>query len=150
MRKIMMPLLFLLFVAACKSPSEKWRDSLSGYGQLKDQNLQLEAMKMDSPSDSTVLNYKVRLYPSKLWLEAHGNGAATHFDYGVDSCFTVSTGMGRYRPVFVQPVANGIKNCYEYLISFKADQTIKMKPLWLVYADKYIADDKYTLDLNKH
>jgi hypothetical protein len=67
----------------------------------------------------------------------------------MDSCFFIKVGNLKCYPLFTQPVPNGIKNCFEFLISFNADNGIKNKPLQLMYADKYINGQTYSFELNK-
>lgn len=139
----------LLAMAACKTPQQKWLDSLTEYKAVKSKSMTLEIMKMADKNDTTVLNYKVRLYPAKEWLETRTADAVNNLNYRMDSCFMIKAGSLKHDPVFVQPVVNGIKNCFEYLVSFEMDSTVKMKTLKLVYKDKYIDGHTYFFDLNK-
>lgn len=142
-------ILIIILLAACRTPQQQWLDSLAGYKETKSKTMTLQIMKMTDKKDTTVLNYQVRLYPAKDWLENSPPDATNNLNYRMDSCFTLKAGGRKQNPVFVQPVAGGVKNCFEYLVSFTMDNTVKMKTLQLVYTDRYIDGRTYFFDLNQ-
>lgn len=100
--------------------------------------------------DTTELSYKVRIYPSKSWLaNNHSTESTGNFYYRMDSAFTMKYGSQTMRPQLVQPVANGLSNCFEYLISMEITPGIKMKHISILYQDKFIDGKQYTMDLNR-
>lgn len=139
----------LFALSACKTPGQKWLDGLAAYQEVRSRSMTLEIMKMADKNDTVVLNYKVRIYPAKQWLANRPAGAVNDLNYRMDSCFAVRAGSVKQPAVFVQPVANGVKDCFEYLVSFEMGNAMKMKTLQLVYTDKYIDGHTYFLDLNK-
>lgn len=141
-------ILMLLAVAACNTQRQKWQDSLVAYKEIKDKAMELELMKSPE-NDTTVLNYKIRIFPAKAWLENQPSNSGYNFNYRMDSCFFIKAGNVKHYPLFTQPIANGIKNCFEYMVSFQTDNGIKMKELQLMYADKYINGKTYSFELNK-
>jgi len=142
-------IVFLLLAAmSCKTPKEKWLDGLTGYKEIKSKSMVLQLMRMERKNDTSVLDYKVRIYPAKSWTEQAGPVDINHLNYQVDSCFSLKAGKAAHSPAFVQPVASGVTGCFEYLVSFALDSTVKMKTLQLVYTDKYIDGHTYSLDLN--
>ena len=149
MKKIAIMVLTLA-VMSCKGRTEKWFNGLADYKEVTSSSMQIEVLKMDTQRDTSLLNYKLRIYLDRSWVDKNQPNQTNEMNYQADSCFYILAGGVKCRPAFVQPVANGIKNCYEYLISFNADKQLKMKSLNLVYADKYIDGKTYTLDLNKH
>lgn len=137
----------LLAVMSCKTPGEKWQNSLTKYKELKSKTMVLQLMKMEEKNDTSALAYKIRIYPAKAWEEQATPADRNHLNYQMDSCFALKTGKTAHNPAFVQPVANGVTGSFEYLVSFAIDSTVKMKPLQLIYTDKYIDGRTYTLDL---
>jgi hypothetical protein len=142
-------LILLLFaIAACKTSQQNWQNDLVTYKEIKDKTMELEVMRAPG-NDTTVLNYKIRIFPAKAWLENMPPNSGFNFSYKMDSCFFIRAGNLKQLPLFTQPVANGVKNCFEYLVSFQADAGIKMRSLQLIYADKYINGQTYSFELNK-
>lgn len=142
-------MLVALLAISCKTPTERWLSGLAEYSQLQSASIKMEVMKMDTKNDTTILNYRVRIYPDKKWLENNPRNLVSEMNYETDSCFFIKAGGAKCSPGFVQPVANGIKGCYEYLISFNVDNKLKMRSLNLVYTDKYIDRQTHTLNLDK-
>jgi hypothetical protein len=146
-------LLFLILITlpACKTPTERWLGGLEEFKEIKSGTLSLQALRMKSAAnDTTELNYKVRIYPSRSWLANNRSAASTRdFYYRMDSAFTLKYGSQTMRPQLVQPVANGLSNCFEYLISIEITPEIKMKHISILYRDKFIDGRQYTMDLNR-
>jgi hypothetical protein len=148
-KQVSLMIILIWCITGCKTPTESWLDSLSEFKQVDGKLCSMQIMKMDVKKDTTVLNYKVRIYPSKKWMSENEAQGMDLFSYRMDSCFYLQTGKLQRKPLFVMPVANGVKGSFEYLLSFGLDNSIKMRPLQLVYVDKYIDMDICTLDLNK-
>ncbi|MES2112412.1 MAG: hypothetical protein V4577_26885, partial [Bacteroidota bacterium] len=149
MRKYAIAIL-LLAIAACKTPQQKWFDSLTGYKEIKGKSLVIQLMRIQEKKDTTTLNYKLRIYPVKEWMEQASADDLNHLNYQMDSCFTLKAGAVKRAPAFVQSVASGIKGGFEYLVSFELDSTVKMKALQLTFADRYIGGLAYNFDLTSN
>jgi hypothetical protein len=137
-------------VVSCKTPTERWLNGLADFSEVHSRSLSVEVMKIKpAVTDTTSLNYKVRIFPSKQWAENRSGDEKMSLYYGMDSCFSLQTGKTNLKPSLFQPVNNGIANCYEYLVSFEISKSIKSKHVQLIYHDKSIDGKQYILELNK-
>lgn len=144
-----MVILTLFVLQSCKTATERWLAKMTDFKELDDKTLSLQVMKMrPQQADTNSFGYQVRIYPSETWLEARGIGASIDFFYHMGSCFSIRAGTSSVSPVIVQPVSNGIANCYEYLLYFNAEKSIKLKHIELVYDDRFINRKQYILKLN--
>lgn len=66
-------------------------------------------------------------------------------EYGIDSCFFRLNRGKQELPSGVIPVANGIKDCFEYVLLFSGSVADKNEQL--VYRDKYISGKTYQVIL---
>lgn len=149
MKQLLM-VLFLLMLVSCNTPTERWLNSLADFRELHAKSFYLEIMKIKpAPKDTGSLNYKIRIFPSKQWMENETTEEKTNLNYGIDSCFSLQTGKLNLKPSYFQPINNGIANCFEYMISFEISQAIKSKNVQLIYHDKIIDHQQYILELNK-
>jgi hypothetical protein len=146
MRLLLIGLLMLVF-CSCKTPAQKWLDNLTSFQRVSDGEMTIEALKAKT-TDTTTITYNIRIYPSKQWLDNKTEQMSVQFSYGMDSCFYLNTGGLNYKPGMVQPIANGLTDCFEYLVSFDLGSAIKAGQVGLVYQDKYINRKRYTLQLN--
>lgn len=143
-------ILLLLTLASCRTPTEKWLDGMSDHQSVKGKALIMEIMKVKPPKmDTTALTYKIRIYPGKEWTETNSGRQKNGLFYGMDSCFTLRTAAASYSPDMVEPVNNGIKGCYEYLLSFGIAKAMKYRQLQLVYTDRFIDGKPYQIILNR-
>ena len=146
MKKINSLIAFLLLMACSCRPAGDWGDGLAGYKETHSRDLSVEILRM-AGGDTAAVNYRIRLRPS-----AKNNafvGQQEHLNYGMDSCFYLVSGAGKVSPSFVQAVPDGIKECYEYLVSFNISEAQKLKPLSLVYDDRLTGLKRFSLSLNK-
>jgi hypothetical protein len=142
--------LMFLMLASCKTATERWLSGLADNKELQAGNFSLEMMKVKPASaDTTSLNYKIRIYPSKQWAESKTSEQKAGMYYGMDSCFSLQAGKKNLKPSLFQPVNNGIANCYEYLISFEVSEIIKSTHVELLYHDKLIDGKQHIIELNK-
>jgi hypothetical protein len=145
----LLTLLLMLLQLSCKSATDRWLAGMTEFKEINDKALSLQVMKMHlSSHDTAGFGYQVRIYPSETWLEDRGAGQSVNFFYHMDSCFTVRAGKASVLPAVMQPVSNGIANCYEYLLYFNIEKAIRLKNIELVYKDKFINGKLYTLRLN--
>lgn len=142
-------LLLTLLLASCKTATEKWLAGMTQFKELNDKSLSMQIMKMSSKAiDTSSFGYQVRIYPSKSWIEGQGREQSVNFLYHMDSCFTIQAGNASISPVMVQPISNGIANCYEYMLYFNVEKAIRLKNVELVYKDRFIDGKQYALKLN--
>ena len=139
--------MMLVLACSCRPASGHWNDGLAGYRETHSADLSIELLRMASRGDTSAVNYRIRLRPSAK------NNAFTrqvlHLNFQMDSSFFLKASGKKINPVFVQAVPDGIKGCYEYLVSFPVAEPMKHKPLSLVYDDHTINEKAYTLFLNK-
>lgn len=140
------PLFFLLImlVCSCRSATERWLNSMPDYKEVRSGNLSFQMLRMKNAGDTTALNCRVRITPS-----ANYSLNPVDFYYKMDSCFYLKAGTKIFKPTIVEAVPNGIKGCFEYLLSFDISQPMKLMPVQLVYQDKYIDGKPYIILLNK-
>lgn len=140
--------IILLISTGCQSPEGRWFDGLSKYKEIRSRSMHIELMKMDTEKAFTFLNYKLRIYPVQSWIEEHESARVEDMNYHMDSCFFIQEGKNKYAPLFVQPVANGVKHCFEYLLSFPIQKVVKKPGISMVYSDKFIDHKTYLINLN--
>jgi hypothetical protein len=143
-------LLFILLVilsCSCKSPAERWLDRLPDYKQVHSKELSLQLLKMKIAGDTSAFYYRVRITPSANNKTLSGD--QVNFYYAMDSCFYLKAGEQVFKPSIVQAVPNGIKGCFEYLLSFNISKPMLFTPVNLVYQDKFIDGKVYSISLNK-
>jgi len=138
-------ILVLLTLCACRTATEQWLNGLAGFKELHTSAFRLQAMKVTPTGpDTTSVTYQVRIYPS-----GGGTDQAAGFYYGMDSCFSLQSGKVNIKPSYFQPVNNGIAHCFEYLLSFPVNRSMRSAPAGLVYQDRIIDGKRYILNLNK-
>jgi hypothetical protein len=147
--KYLLLLSMLTIIYSCRTATERWVDGMADFRETgnKDLNLQVARLKKQI-RDTVALDYKVRIYLHGKATEARGYDANLNFYYHMDSCFSVKADGREFLPVIVQPVNNGIANCYEYLLSFRVDPAIRLRTLEFVYRDRFVDGKKYELNLN--
>jgi len=137
----------LLSLVACKSASQKWMDGLTTFSKLGDTTESVEILKL-KPADTSSLNYSVRIYPGKQWLTDKKDEQSVEMNYQMDSCIYIRNGGKTFNAAMIQPIANGLTNCFEYLVSFDLEPGMKGPRPAMVYQDKFISKKQYTFQLN--
>ncbi|MGN6639752.1 MAG: hypothetical protein ACTHJ8_12635 [Mucilaginibacter sp.] len=141
--------LLLLLLTSCKTPVERWLDGMVDFKQVKGKELIIQAARLKAKiEDTTMLNYKVRIYLGHAAQENSAADGSINFNYHVDSAFYVRVAGSKAQPVMIQPVNNGISGCYEYLLMMDINKFNRLKKLQLVYQDKFIDGKQYTINLN--
>ena len=85
--------------------------------------------------------YGVRVFPGEAIRHIKGD-LSKEMLYRSDSCFYLQTALGKQYPLYAEPVASGIKGCYEYMVYFE-----KAKAEVFVYDDRYFTQKVYEVDL---
>ncbi|WP_316824680.1 hypothetical protein [Pedobacter miscanthi] len=111
--------------------------------ELKDSDLTVMAIRNRNATDGEGNTYKVRIFPSKLVLENGGNKLAEEMLYRPDSSIYLIHGSKKDYPLYIEPVSNGVKGSYEFLVAFNAAANRKTDTL--IYQDKFINQKKYVL-----
>ncbi|MFD0794729.1 hypothetical protein ACFQZX_13970 [Mucilaginibacter litoreus] len=121
-------------------------------GALKeksDRNMRVQVARMTpvTPKDDMAV-YRVRLIPSEILRTIHKELGSEHYWYRMDSCFYLDHAGHKQYPVVLQPVANGSKDNYEYLLQFVREMpSDSSDSVRFVFADKAINDIKYEFNL---
>jgi len=116
--------------------------------QIKVQGLTLMVMKTPGgPEDADEMTYSARLIPDKGLIE-NKNAVVTAMQYKMDSCFYLQQGKERIYASLTQPIANGVKDSFEYLLSFER-QGIKNNKWDFVYLDKYLNHKIYKIAIGQ-
>lgn len=98
------------------------------------------------PGPTATVNYSARLIPDKKLLDKKEKGLSATMWYRMDSCFYLQDGNKKLYASIIQPIANGVTGSYEYFLSFDIGQDDDRK--WqLIYQDKYLNQQKYSLSL---
>lgn len=129
-------LLGLIFSCTSKSPS----------GQSLDNDLRIMAQLKNNSSNDRMQTFMVRVFPDKKNIEVGKEKITESFFYHADSCFYLLKNNVKLYPEYVEPVANGIKGSYEFLVAF-SDQDLSLKEYTLVYQDLIINKKKYVLTI---
>lgn len=109
-----------------------------------DVRIQLTRLKGANQNDGS--GFKFRLLPSRSFAAAH-QLRTENFWYHMDSCFyTEKDGVKTY-VAMVQPIANGVKDNFEYLLQFDPEMAAASDSVRLVYYDKYITRQHYTFNI---
>ncbi|MCZ4222505.1 hypothetical protein [Pedobacter rhodius] len=129
-------LILLLTVCSCKRAQKTL---------LKDADLTIQCIRKVDADVPEQLNFMVRLFPEKDKL-ADKKDLGVDMQLHMDSCFyTIQDGAKNY-PLQVIPVANGVKNCFEYLLVFDNPAGGTEKYRTLTYHDKFINKKTYQLN----
>lgn len=112
---------------------------------LKDADLSIQCIRKADADDTEQLNFMVRIFPEQDKF-AKNKDLGVDMQLHMDSCFyTLQNGAKNY-PLQVIPVANGVKNCFEYLLVFNNPTGGTEKYRTLTYHDKFINKKTYQLN----
>lgn len=134
MRKCAIIMLIGLISCTAKSPS----------GQYFDNDIKVMAQLKKTTSTDAVQTFMVRVFPDQKIIENRKEEITESFLYHADSCFYLLKNNTKVYPEYVEPIANGIKGSYEFLVEFN-DQDFSLKEYTLIYQDKIINNKKYVL-----
>lgn len=117
------------------------------FAEIKDKDLIVQAsVKVLTDQDTIGPEYKIRIFP--VFKGSNDEKKVREkLQYNVDSCFYMMKNAGKLYPDAVIPVANGIKDCYEYLVIFPKTAYTEPEISKLIYKDKYINSKTYQLTL---
>jgi len=114
--------------------------------QAGDQELTIKLMKLKDKADpGNTLSYQARLIPGKKKNETGTNETKQDLLYRMDSTFYIIEHHKKIYASLVQPVANGLKDSYEYLLQFESDSMLDDQQIEMIYQDKYISKRTYRL-----
>jgi hypothetical protein len=139
--------MLLISLGACRTRSQQWVDGLSPFSKQGDTTETVELLKLKA-ADTSSLNYSVRIYPSKQWLVEKKDKRSIEMNYEMDSCFYIRNSGKTFRPVMIQPIANGLADCFEYMVSFDLEPSMEGPKPVLFYRDKFITKNLYSFQLN--
>jgi len=93
------------------------------------------------------LEFKVRVSQEAL-LSGADQGKSKQMFFSADSCFKLFDSENRLLyPEVVEPIANGINNKFEYIVTFPKLKT-DGKKIKLVYHDKFFSGSHFEFDFN--
>lgn len=125
---------FIVCLASCSGRRNDFRE-------IKDEDLTVQLKSVKGDED---FNYAVRIFLkdspnikseelyNKMW-------------YHTDSCFYMTDGAKKIYPVFQQPVSNGLKDSFEYLIAF--DKKMKGGAMKFIFDSKELNKKIYSFNL---
>lgn len=88
-----------------------------GFWELSDGDMRLQLMDMDSGVEGEeTQSFRFRIYPGKTITDRMDAEARSAMWYKMDSCVYLLKGTNKIYPVAIEPVANGVKNTFEYLV----------------------------------
>lgn len=112
--------------------------------EIKDKDLLIQASCKNNSSAGQGREYKVRIFPELKNGETIDRKINEQMSYNMDSCFYKMKDKEKQFPETVIPIANGVKNCFEYLIVF-AENTAVEEINKLQFESKYINHTSYQL-----
>ncbi|MCR8558153.1 hypothetical protein KXD93_10885 [Mucilaginibacter sp. BJC16-A38] len=128
--KINLMILLAVSIAACRPETRQVQE-------VRDSRLIVQLVRINAGATA----YKCKIVPVQEGITNSGR-VSNQMLYHADSCFyLLDNGKPKYA-VAVQPVANGIKGSYEYLLQWDA-----AGPVSLVFDDKYLYSRKYTFKI---
>ena len=138
----------LIILLLCITGLDACRQNKETVKQIKNQGLTLMIMKTPGgPEDADEITYSARLIPDKELLDKNDN-LNTAMLYRMDSCFYLQQGKEKIYAILTQPIANGVKGSFEYLLSFEK-QGIKNNKWAFVYQDKYLNHKTYKIETDQ-
>jgi len=114
------------------------------FAEAGDEQLKVQGLKIRKKESPGLVDYQVRV--QVINPEIGNEQLAASMMYKMDSAFYLANGAVRVYPEILEPVASGIKNRFEYMVSFKDVKAGKDDKALLVYADKFISRKAYTLE----
>ena len=136
--------LFLTLLAASSCKSRK-----AEFNEVKDDSLTVQVLKIRNADEEGTIDLRVRIFPAHGLAEKSGKSTEEMW-YATDSCFVLSTGGKELIPVMQQPVANGMKNSFEYLLLFEGAEVLDSRDMKLVYRDRHFTGKTYTMSLKSN
>ena len=120
-----------------------------GIGEVKDENYRIQVSLMEIPKrNDSSCRYKIRIWPGQKVLEEGGINIRETLWYRTDSCFSVVHDDLIIEPALVQPIANGLGNCYEYMLVFDGLPVLRdNENIAVVFHDRHITKQKYLIEL---
>jgi len=131
MRRILL-LIPLFFLMSCAKKKTMYAANY--------QELQLQVM--GKPTAEGSFEYNVRIFHAFKGSDAQQLKLNEKMSYRMDSAFFFNNGIEKKYADEIIPVANGIKNCFEYVVIFNE---ASKKQDSLIYKDKYITGETYQL-----
>lgn len=129
-------LIGLMFSCTSKSPS----------GQSLDNDIHIMAQLKKTSSNAQMQTFMIRVFPDKKFTESGMEKITESFLYHADSCFYLLKNDVKLYPEYVEPIVNGIKGSYEFLVGFN-NQDLSSKEYTLIYQDQIINKKKYVLTI---
>lgn len=123
-------------------------ESLTNYTEAKDSEYVIQAMKLKDQTGGNIIKYGVRVFPGKGILSLLTEENKQALWYQMDSSFYLQTGSKKFYADMIEPIANGQKNNFEYLLMFEIDPGMNFKDMSLAFNDKYLSHKTHYLELN--
>jgi len=121
------------------------RHSDKNFREISNSDVTFQLTRLADAKQSEGSGYKFRIIPSATYSSTH-RLPTDDFWYHMDSCFyTERNGLKTF--VYVQPVANGQKTNFEYLLQFDPATASGTDSVKLVYDDKFITQKNYTFNI---
>jgi len=118
-----------------------------GLSQIEGENYTVHVMKLQGANNGTS-GYKVRVLPTQKILDEQGKQLQEALWYQIDSCFYITKDDAIIKPDLVQPIANGVVNCYEYMLVFNdVPALVGNGEMTFVFNDRHITREKYLIRL---
>jgi len=116
------------------------------FKEINNGDVHIQVTRLKGAIQNEGSGFKFRLLPSRNFTATH-RLSTENLWYHMDSCFyTEKDGVKTY-VAMVQPIANGVKDNFEYLLQFDPAVTATRDSVRLVYYDKYITRQHYTFNI---
>jgi len=138
-----------LLILALLSCNRNSTGGKSDFKEIRDSNIIIQLMSLkDSIPDTSVIKYGVRIFPDKQIASTLSEKSKEDLWYRMDSSFYLQSGSDKQYASVIEPIANGQKNNYEYLLIFDKIPKMDTKKLLLAFNDKFISRKIHYFQLN--
>lgn len=139
-------LLIIITLFACNRSNIR---SQNDFKETQDSDVVIQVMKLnDSIPDTSVLKYGVRIFPSKKMAKILTDKSKENLWYKMDSSFYLQSGPLKVYASLTEPISNGQKNNFEYLLIFEKTSRLSPNDLKLAFNDQYISHKTHYFQLN--
>jgi hypothetical protein len=114
--------------------------------EIRDSKLVIHLTKISAERGAGDVAYKCKIIPLKI-AGYQDFPVRNQMIYHMDSCFYLLKNHEKSYSVFVQPVANGIKGTFEYLLQWHVDDNANTGTVSLIFNDKYLYSRIYTFKI---
>lgn len=130
MKRILMLNIMAWILLGCSGQDKRYRE-------INEEQLKIQVILPQGKEK----HYAVRVFPGEAISQLKGDQSKEML-YRTDSSFYLQTTTGKQYPLYTEPIASGIKGCYEYMVYFEEAAAKSF-----VYNDRYFTEQEYRVGL---